>query len=390
MTVGVEVFEGLGGDDFINGRGGFDRAMYGLRSDDHVTGGIDVNLAAGTVHGDDSIGSDTLRSVEAIRATHFADRFDATGFGQAGALNVGSSGTFNDFEGLGGNDFIIGNGNTQLNYLNASGGVSVDLVAGTASGDASVGNDTFSGVSQVVGSMSADTLLGTGGSNYFEGRGGIDTIDGRGGFDTVGYNGDTATTSGINVNLLAGTVTGDATIGNDTLISIEFIQGTRFADTYAATGFVGFNQFEGRGGNDSITGNGNTQIAYNSATEGVTVTLGAGGSATSLSRAYANLQPYFLAHDPNADPAGVGLDSIASGVSHVRGGAFGDNMAGNTGSNTLDGQGGNDALNGGGGTDTLIGGTGADRFFYASGVVSITDFDHGEGVLAMMRPTASI
>ena len=71
-----------GGDDFINGRGGFDRAMYGLRQR-RSRDGRHRRQPCGRERstGDDSIGSDTLRSVEAIRATHFADRFDATGFG---------------------------------------------------------------------------------------------------------------------------------------------------------------------------------------------------------------------------------------------------------------------------------------------------------------------
>jgi hypothetical protein len=98
----VEAFYGRGGDDFIDGGGGLDRANYWFRTDDNITGGITVNLAAGTVDGDASVGHDTLRSIESVRATNFADTYDATGFGQAGALNIGSNGTFNAFEGFGG------------------------------------------------------------------------------------------------------------------------------------------------------------------------------------------------------------------------------------------------------------------------------------------------
>ena len=93
---------------------------------------------------------------------------------------------------MGGNDTIIGNGSTQIVYFNATGGVTVDLVAGTASGDASVGNDTVSGISNVVGSGFADLLQGSATSNLLDGRGGNDTLDGRGGFDTAGYSGDMA------------------------------------------------------------------------------------------------------------------------------------------------------------------------------------------------------
>ena len=147
--------------------------------------GITVNMAAGTVMGDASIGTDTLRSIESVRGTNFADTYDATGFGQAGALNIGSIGTFNDFEGLGGNDTITGNGNTRITYLNATGGVTVDIAAGTATGDASVGTDTFTGVSQVRGSQFADTLFGDANNNTLDGQGGNDVLDGRGGNDTL-------------------------------------------------------------------------------------------------------------------------------------------------------------------------------------------------------------
>ena len=77
---GTEVFQGRGGDDFIDGRGGFDRVLYWFRTDDNVTGGINVNMAAGTVIGDISVGTDTLRSIEAVRATNFDDTYNAAGF----------------------------------------------------------------------------------------------------------------------------------------------------------------------------------------------------------------------------------------------------------------------------------------------------------------------
>ena len=158
----VEVFQGRGGNDFIDGGGGFDRVLYWFRIDDNVTGGISVNMAAGTVIGDASVGTDTLRSIEAMRATNFADTYDATGFGRPVSLRMlAATGTFNEFEGLGGNDTITGNGNTRIDYINATSGVTVDLLAGTATGDASVGTDTFTGVNSIQGSYFADTLYGS-------------------------------------------------------------------------------------------------------------------------------------------------------------------------------------------------------------------------------------
>ena len=51
-----------------------------------------------------------------------------------------------------------------------------------------------------------------------------------------------------------------------------------------------FNEFEGAGGNDKITGNGNTRIAYYDATEGVTVILGNNGSVVGTSQSRADVQ----------------------------------------------------------------------------------------------------
>src|SRR5437016_4618913 len=73
-----ESFEGRAGNDFFDGRGGLDVAVYGTNP--AITAGITVNLAAGIVTGDAAVGTDTLRSIEGVRGTAFADTFDATGF----------------------------------------------------------------------------------------------------------------------------------------------------------------------------------------------------------------------------------------------------------------------------------------------------------------------
>ena len=100
--------------------------------------------------------------------------------------------------------------------------MTVDLAAGTADGDASVGHDTFTGVNRVRGSYFADTLLGSnnpsGTAEFFEGRGGDDFINGRGGFDRAVYLNEDAP---IVVHLAAGDVFGGPNTGHDTLRSIE-------------------------------------------------------------------------------------------------------------------------------------------------------------------------
>ena len=447
-----ELFEGRAGDDFIDGRGGYDRADYA--SDPATTSGIVVHLAAGTVTGDATVGTDTLRAVEAVRGTNFDDLYDATGFGSPGALNAGSLGTFNDFAGAGGNDTVIGNGNTRLNYQLAAGAVTVDLETSpigttnaiTVAGSATAlgeGTDTFTGVNAVQGSTFGDTLLGSSFNNTFIGIAGDDYIDGRGGFDTAGYNNISTVTSGINVALAAGTVTGDASVGTDTLRSIEAIQGTGFVDVYNAVGYglvgalnVGnngnFNQFEGLGGDDSITGNGNTRLVYGNALAGVTVNLAAGtatGDASVGTDTFTGVnsaigsnfvdtydatgfigfnsfqgqggndiiigngstQIFFfnatagvmvdLAAGTASGDTSVGTDTF-TGVNNVSGSNFNDTILGGGGNDFLNGgNSGNDTLDGRGGNDVLTGGIGADTFVYAAGGGAdlINDFSHAQG-----------
>ena len=408
---GVEVFQGGGGNDFIDGRGGFDRVLYEFRIDDNVTAGITVSLATGTVVGDASVGTDTLRSIEAVRGTHFADVFDATGF-TASSTNAGSAGVdsngaaSNEFEGLGGNDTIIGNGNTRISFINAADGVTVDLALptpgvsgstgiahGTAPDDvAGTGTDTiFGGVNSIIGSFFADTFFGSNNgtaiAEVFDGAAGNDTFDGRGGFDLAVYNNDVGTASGISVNMAAGTVTGDASIGTDTLISIELVRGTNFDDTYVATGFNGassdipsgttFNEFEGMDGNDIITGNGNTRISYLNASAGVTVTLSGSGSGTAQSTAA-------------GDAANVGIDTF-TGISAARGSNFNDTfiVAVDNTPIAIDGRNGSDTVNYSayttaltvtitGGTPAIVHGSGSDDA-HSDTIFNVENFVGGTG-----------
>ena len=86
---------------------------------------------------------------------------------------------------MGGNDTITGNGNTRISYVSATGGVTVDLAAGTATGNASVGTDTFTGVTRVRGSNFSDTISGDTNNNVLDGQGGNDVLGGRSGSDTL-------------------------------------------------------------------------------------------------------------------------------------------------------------------------------------------------------------
>ena len=372
---GNDTLAGGVGADQLDGGGGQDLAIYfhPTEGDANVVGPINVQLAAGTVTTVDNL--DTLRSIERVVGTNSDDIFNATGFGansiNAGSIGIGpaSDGTLNEFEGLGGIDTITGNGNTRISYLQATAGVTVLFSAagtGTAAGDASVGTDNFTGVNRVRGSNFVDNFTGSSGNEIFEGRGADDSITGGGGFDTAVYGFEDAA---INVQLAAGDVFGGVNTGHDTLHSVEAVSGTDFIDTYNAVGFSGsssnagssdtFNRFEGRGSDDIITGNNNTQIDFANALAGITVTFGpVAGTGTSQGTA-------------PGDVADVGTDTF-SGVIGVRGSDFADIIGPDAGNNIIDGRGGNDSFQGGLGDDSLTGGTGVDRAIYTDATGPIT------------------
>jgi Ca2+-binding RTX toxin-like protein len=262
---GNDILGGRPADDLLDGGNGVD-----LVSLIQATTGVSIMLAAGTATAGTS--TDTLRSIERVRGGDFADTYDATGF-SGSSQNAGSNGTFNEFEGRGGNDTITGNGNTRVSYVNATAGVTVNLGAGSATGDASVGTDTIlGGVNAVRGSQFNDDLRGTGGNDTLEGLDGDDflgggpgddTLNGGSGFDTAGYG---LAGGAVTVDLVAGTATGAG--GNDTLIGIDAVNGSIFNDVLRGHGNAntlngndGDDFLVGRGGNDVLNGGNGIDIA---------------------------------------------------------------------------------------------------------------------------------
>jgi Ca2+-binding RTX toxin-like protein len=311
---GDDFFKGFAGNDTFSGGGGLDTARY---SGPFHSGAINVTLSAtSTVVSGATDGTDTLINVEQVIGSNSAagDDFLAT------ASFSGSFGTFNMFEGRGGNDRIAGNDNTRLSYNEATAGVVVDLVAGTATGDASVGTDTFTGVNSVLGSQLADDVTGNGANNTFFGQDGADTMRGGGGNDTLdGGAGDDT--------LIGGT-------GDDSLI-----------------GGTGSDVFIGLAGND--------------------IFVGASGGAFGIHvNQHGSLVQGGLTPDTAIDGFGD-TDSITNVVNIIAtqfgdvvyGGAADNRLQLNDGNDYAFGGLGNDSLLGGLGVDTLEGGDGDDTYF---------------------------
>jgi Ca2+-binding RTX toxin-like protein len=246
-----------GDDDLNGGPGRGDVVDFGLNGS-----GVTVDLGAGTIGGQ---GSDTISGVENV----FGSRYDDTLIGDdrpnalagRGGNDTVSSGGGGSLEcedplagissfscadillGEAGDDTLTGgDGLDVVMYFDAPDPVTVDLAAGTATGE---GSDTLEGIEGVHGSRNGDSLTGGADDNVFALEGGDDTVVGAGGTDLVLY----AETGGVAVDLTAGTAEG---AGADSLSGIEDVWGSPGDDTLIGDGAA--NELRGRGGDDTISG----------------------------------------------------------------------------------------------------------------------------------------
>jgi Ca2+-binding RTX toxin-like protein len=206
-----DIISGLGGKDTIKGLGGND-TICGFNGADTIIGGSGADLLSGDA-GIDSVS--------------------------------GGAGDFDNLWGFSGNDVLNGGGGFDwVLYPNAPGPVTVDLSAGSATGE---GSDRLSGLEGVLGSRFDDVLTGNDANNTFQAEDGNDTIDGGAGVDFVSF---ARSPAPVTVDLAAGTATGE---GTDTLTGIENVFGSgNFGDTL--TGDTQDNALFGSGGDDSVSG----------------------------------------------------------------------------------------------------------------------------------------
>lgn len=198
---GIEYVVGSEFDDTITGDDG-DNLFFLLGGDDSLDGGgeaelgdvvmyewseaaVTVNLTTGTATGE---GSDTLTGVEHVVGSTLDDTI--TGDASVNYL-VGREGN-DTLIGMAGDDgFVGGDGDETIDggrgvdwvdFEDAPGPVTADLVAGTATGD---GSDTLVGIEGMLGSQNDDTLTGDSADNTIMGRDGDDVLDGAAGTDTL-------------------------------------------------------------------------------------------------------------------------------------------------------------------------------------------------------------
>ncbi len=173
--------------------------------------------------------------------------------------------------GIGADTMFGGGGIDTLSYSSSAGGVTINLAAGTASGnDAS--SDRFFGFENLRGSNFADNLTGDSSDNVIEGAAGDDIMDGGAGIDTVSY---ASATSAVTVSLAVTSSQNTIGAGSDTLNNFENLTGSAFNDTL--TGNTGNNVIIGGSGNDTINGASGVDTAvYTGAWSNYTITYSSG------------------------------------------------------------------------------------------------------------------
>lgn len=292
---GSDLLDGGGGNDRLGGSKGGNDVLAGGPGNDRISGGpgaadvgdfstapgpveanLTIDLASG--HGDDELaGIENLTGSEADDAL-YGDELPNGLFGGAGNDTLlGNLGT-DLLQPDEGDDTVNGGGDPDIVdffYTDPAGPVSVDLVAGTATGQ---GTDTLISIEGAGGGPFDDTMVGENGANglfgfggndvlsggagdadFVQGAEGDDTLDGGvGSGDTADYLSVATPASPVQVDLLAGTASGH---GSDALTGIEKVNGTDQGDNIAGDdsdntlfGFQGDDTLTGLAGNDFLVG----------------------------------------------------------------------------------------------------------------------------------------
>jgi serralysin len=230
-------------------------------------------------------------------------------------------------------------------------------IIGTAAGETlngTISNDVIKGLA------GNDTLNGLDGDDTLFGGAGTDKLNGGNGTDTASYDDATAA---VTVSLATTKSQNTKGGGYDTLISIENLMGSAFADKL--TGSSGNNVLSGLDGNDNLSGGAGNDTLYGGAGSD---TLDGGIGADALFGGTGNdIYVVDNAGDTINESGGDGIDLVQSLVSFdlsastVTGsveniqltGKAAINATGNGLANTIEGNGGANILNGGDGIDTV-------------------------------------
>ena len=279
-TAGNDILIGDTNTNLLEGQGGND-SIDGGEGDDFIKGGPGDDILMG------GAGIDTL-SYEDSPNRVIVNMFNM-GTITIGGITVGPGHAFDGFspafplpmpdpptDTISGFENVIGSAFND--HLQGSTNVA-NLLIGGAGNDTLGGSGASDGINLLVPGAANDTLLGGAGNDVLRQSRGNDILDGGEGFDRLEFfnNGiNYGGTTGVNVNLAAGTSDADPNDGDGvhgaggdvaTISGIEWVLGTDGNDTLS--GDANFNFLDGGAGNDTIDGGG-----------GVDFLAGGGGADT--------------------------------------------------------------------------------------------------------------
>jgi Ca2+-binding RTX toxin-like protein len=254
-----------------------------------------------------------------------------------------------------GDDFASGNQGNDTIYLGdgfdqASGNIGDDIIYGDGGNDNLFGEFTSETNLGITGN---DQLYGGDGDDFMRGGLGNDLLDGGSGSDRASY---FAIPGSVRVDLrIQGTAQNTLAGGFDTLINVENVAGSEFADVLI--GNNGANWMWSHGGADDIKGNAGDDTFWIPEGDGAVVRGGQGVDVISFRGRI----------DGTTDTGGVtfsisgGAQDIGRGevtvfsIEGAEGSEFNDTISGNGQDNLLSGYTGDDVVNGAGGDDLIYG-----------------------------------
>lgn len=375
-------FTGRGGLDFILGGGGADWVYY---NNSEVSQGAVVNLENNEASSDGHGSRDVLVDIEHVTGSRFDDRLQGDWDsnilrGEAGNDTLIGGGGNDTLRGGAGNDVIHGgfaDGSSDgdasylpqnvADYSDAAAAVTVSLNTTAAQNTGGAGTDTLRHIQSLWGSQHNDRLTGSTQGNYLTGGSGNDTLVGLAGDDTLHGGagndridggagaGDTASyhdaAGGVTVNLALTTQQNTVNAGLDTLMGVEHVDATEFADRL--TGSAAANWIGAFGGNDTVLGGAGNDTVYGSQGDD-SIDGGLGADTVHYGDAESGVTVN-LAITAAQNTGGGGVDILRS-IERLVGSEYDDSLSGNAADNVLEGGEGADTMVGGAGNDLMDGG----------------------------------
>lgn len=255
--IGAAAFSGVAGQYRYAISGS--QTLVQIDTDGDAAADRTLTIANGTfVIAETSTGSNVLRLAGlVITGTNSADTLNGTIGHDIMSGNNGND-TLNG--GLGNDALNGGNGIDTATYAGLAAGVNVNLANAAAQDTIGGGIDTLASIENLTGTSQGDVLTGNAGNNTLIGGDGDDTLNGAAGDDILNGGNGIGTASyafagsAVTVSLAISGSQKTGGAGSDTLIAIESLVGSDFADTLK--GGTGANRIDGGAGNDRITGGG--------------------------------------------------------------------------------------------------------------------------------------